>query len=148
MIRNESDYKEAVRRVEEEQVRLEAQRRTLEGMGLSADEIRRALDPIRSFHLQLEEEVASYEKLKRGEFGELTSFRGIGHLLISLRIARGMSQRELAARLDIDESQVSRDERNEYRGIRLERATQILDVLGAELHTTVESKPLPEPKTA
>ena len=42
-----------------------------------------------------------------------------GHLLISLRIAKGISQRELAKRLNVHESQVSRDERNEYFGITL-----------------------------
>jgi transcriptional regulator with XRE-family HTH domain len=39
--------------------------------------------------------------------------RGLGHLLIALRIAQGVSQRELAKRLEVHESQVSRDERNE-----------------------------------
>jgi transcriptional regulator with XRE-family HTH domain len=47
----------------------------------------------------------------------------IGQLLISLRIAQGISQRELARRLNVHESQVSRDE---------------LDV---RLHTTVGISP-------
>lgn len=141
MIRNEAEYKEAVKRVGEEKRRLEEQRKSLEGMGLSADQVKRAIDPIRSFHLQLKEEVDSYERLKRGEFCEMRNLRGLGHLLISLRIARGMSQRDLAAKLGVNESQVSRDERNEYHGIRMDRAAQILDALGVELTTTVEVKP-------
>jgi hypothetical protein len=36
------------------------------------------------------------------------------------RIAQGITQRELAKRLGLHESQVSRDERNEYFGITLE----------------------------
>jgi ribosome-binding protein aMBF1 (putative translation factor) len=91
-----------------------------------------------SFHLQLQEEVESYERLKRGEFEELKNLRGLGHLLISLRIAKGISQRDLAARLGVHESQVSRDERNEYHGITLERAGRILDALKVTLHTKVE----------
>ena len=79
--------------------------------------------------------------MKRGEFEELENFRGFGHLLISLRIAQGVSQRELARRLNVHESQVSRDERNEYFGITLERAVRILDALSARLHTTVEIEP-------
>ena len=141
MIRNEAEYKEAVKRVAEEKRRLEEQRKSLVGMGLSADQVKRAIDPIRSFHLQLQEEVASYERLKRGEFCEIRNLRGFGHLLIALRIARGMSQRELATKLGVNESQVSRDERNEYHGITLERAARILDALGAELRSTVEVKP-------
>jgi len=84
----------------------------------------------------------SYERLKRGEFEELENLRGLGHLLISIRIAQGVSQRELARRLDVHESQVSRDERNEYFGITLERAIKILDALDVRLRTKVESESL------
>jgi hypothetical protein len=37
--------------------------------------------------------------------------------------------------------QVSRDERNEYFGITLERAVKVPDVLNASLHTKVEIAP-------
>ena len=63
-------------------------------------------------------------------------------MLISTRIAQGISQRELARRLDVHESQVSRDERNEYFGITLERTIKILDALNVRLHTKVEIEPL------
>ncbi len=106
-------------------------------MGLTPAEIKRAIDPVRSFHLQLEEEVQSYERLKRGQFDDLSNLRGLGHLLISLRIARGLTQRQLAERLGVHESLVSRDERNEYHGIALDRAARILDALDAELRSTV-----------
>jgi len=86
----------------------------------------------------LEKEIESYERLKRGEFDDLENLRGLGQTLISLRIAQGISQRELAKRLKVHESQVSRDERNEYFGITLERAAKVLDALNARLHTTVE----------
>jgi transcriptional regulator with XRE-family HTH domain len=61
--------------------------------------------------------------------------------LISLRIAQNISQRELAKRLDVHESQISRDERNEYFGITLERAVKILDALNVRLRTKVEMEP-------
>ena len=137
MIRNENEYREAVARLVDEKVRMKAQTTELKKMGLKANEVKRAIDPIRSFHLQLEEEVQSYERLKRGEFDELSNLRGMGHLLISLRIARGLTQRELAERLGVHESLVSRDERNEYHGITLDRAARILDALGVELRSTV-----------
>lgn len=138
MIRNESEYREAVERLTAEKSRIAAQKAELEKTGLAPDEVKRVLDPIRSFHLQLQEEVESYERLKRGEFEEIRNLRGVGHLLIALRIARGMSQRQLAERLDVHESQVSRDERNEYHGITLDRATRVLDALGVELRSTVQ----------
>ena len=138
MIRNEAEYQEACARLAEERNRLADHRARLKEAGLSDEEIKRVIDPMESFHLQLQEEVESYERLKRGEFEELDNLRGLGHLLISLRIAQGISQRELAKRLNVHESQVSRDERNEYYGITLERVIKILDALNVRLHSRVE----------
>ena len=137
MIRTEQEYQEARARLAEEKKRIAAQKAALKQLGLKSDEIKRALDPSQSFHAQLEEEVESYERLKRGEFDEILNLDGIGQLLVSLRIARGLTQRELAERLGVHESQVSRDERNEYHGVTLERATRILNALGVELHSRV-----------
>lgn len=141
MIRNETEYREAVKRLAEEQTRLASHRARLKEAGLNNEEMKRLIDPMESFYLQFKEEVESYERLKRGEFEELENLRGLGHLLIALRIAQGVSQRELAKRLSVHESQVSRDERNEYFGITLERAIRILDVLNVRLRTRVEAEP-------
>jgi ribosome-binding protein aMBF1 (putative translation factor) len=141
MIRNETEYQEASTRLADERNRLIEHRARLKEAGLDDAEIKRVIDPMESFHLQLQEEVESYERLKRGEFEELENLRGFGHLLISLRIAQGISQRELAKRLNVHESQVSRDERNEYFGITLERAIKILDALNARLRTKAEIQP-------
>jgi ribosome-binding protein aMBF1 (putative translation factor) len=137
MIRTENEYREAVARFDEERKRIEAQKAELKRLGLSAAEVKRAVDPIQSFHLQLQEEIESYQRLKRGEFDELSNLQGIGELLIAARIARGLTQRQLADKLGVHESQVSRDERNEYHGVALERAARILEVLGVELRSTV-----------
>jgi DNA-binding XRE family transcriptional regulator len=138
MIRNESEYREAVERIGQEKQRLARQEAELKAMGLGPAEVKRALDPMRSFHQQLVEEVASYERLKRGEFDEIENLRGMGQLLVSLRIARGLTQRQLAEKLGVHETQVSRDERNEYHGITLERAARVLEALGVEVRSRVE----------
>jgi DNA-binding Xre family transcriptional regulator len=143
VIRNEAEYQEALSRIAEERQRLEEHRAHLAGLGLDEDELKRALDPLRSFHLQLEEEVQSYERLKRGDLGELHNLHGLGHTLVALRIARGLTQRELATRLGVHESQVSRDERNEYHGITVERASRILDALGVRLRSLFEQPVVP-----
>src|SRR6516164_6633330 len=111
MIRNEAEYQEASARLADERQRLAEHRARLKEAGLSKVEIKRVIDPMESFHLQLQEEAESYERLKRGEFEDLDNLRGLGHLLISTRIAQGISQRELARRVGVHESQVSRDER-------------------------------------
>ncbi|RPI62887.1 MAG: XRE family transcriptional regulator [Planctomycetaceae bacterium] len=138
MIHNEKEYKEAVNRVGQEKKRLARQKVELKNMGLGSAEIKRAIDPMLSFHQQLEEEVQSYERLKRGQFDEVTNLQGLGQLLVSLRIARGLTQRQLAKKLGVHETQVSRDERNEYHGITLERAARILNALNADVRSRVE----------
>jgi ribosome-binding protein aMBF1 (putative translation factor) len=138
MIRNDAEYQVAFARLLEERNRLAEHRARLKSTNMSDEEIKRVVDPIESFHLQLKDEVERYERLKRGEFDELENLRGLGNLLIAVRISQGISQRELACRLEVHESQVSRDERNEYFGITLERAIKTLDALHVRLHTKVE----------
>lgn len=148
MIRNESEYQEAVRRLNEERERLRDHQARLVQSGLGVDEVKRALDPLRSFHLQLEEEVEGYERLKRGDLGELFNLHGLGRTLVALRIALGLTQRELAERLNVHESQVSRDERNEYHGMTIDRASRILDALGVQLKSAFEQPLLPRDRGA
>jgi transcriptional regulator with XRE-family HTH domain len=54
--------------------------------------------------------------------------------LIGVRIAKGLSQKELAELLGVSEAQVSRDERNEYHGITVERAQYILQKMGVQIN--------------
>ncbi len=138
MIRNEAEYQEAVRRLTEEKGRLTEHKDRLAKSGLSSAELKRALDPLRSFQAQLEEEIESYERLKRGDVDTLLNLHGLGRSLVALRIARGITQRELSERLGVHESQVSRDERNDYHGITVERATRVLDALKVEMKSSFE----------
>jgi ribosome-binding protein aMBF1 (putative translation factor) len=141
MIQSESEYKEAIRRLKVQDQLLSAQRQEFEVMNLGDDEIERTMDPLRSFRQQLAEVIESYDRLKRGEFDEIRNLRGIGHLLIAARIYRGLSQRGLAERLGDHKSQISRDKRNEYHNITLERATRIIEVLSVEVSSHVEPAP-------
>jgi ribosome-binding protein aMBF1 (putative translation factor) len=111
-------------------------------LGLSEEEVRRALEPMLSFGAQLEEEVEWYERVRRRDFGIIRDLSAVGTLLIALRIANGLSQRELAEKLAVSEAQVSRDERNEYHGITVDRAQRVLDAMNETLTSRVEDKPL------
>ena len=142
MIRNEREYKEAIERLRRDEEVVKAQRRAFAEKGLSDEEIKRALDPMLSFQAQLKEEVEWYEKARRRQFEVSHDVRNIGHTLIALRIANGLSQRELADKLGVSEAQVSRDERNEYHGITVDRAQRILDTMGETLRFEVEARPL------
>lgn len=145
MIRNESEYQQALARIEAERARLAEHVEAWKQQGFTAAQVAKLREPLESFHHQLVEEVESYERLKRGQFSEFDNLHGLGQVLIGLRIARGMTQRELARRLDVDETMVSRDERNEYHGITVDRARRVLDALGARLVTRVEVEPLNDP---
>jgi Helix-turn-helix domain len=138
MIRTESEYRNARARLTAEQHRLDEHKKRLQEAALTEAQIKRALDPILSVHFQLREEVESYERIRRGDFQEVEDFIGLGRVLIGLRIYLGLSQRELARRLSVDESQVSRDERNEYRGVTVERVNEILVAMGAHMKTRIE----------
>jgi DNA-directed RNA polymerase specialized sigma subunit len=143
MIRSESEYREAIGRLEEDRRFIQLQREALEAKGYSADEVAAGLEPAQAFHEQLADEVAWYERAKRHDFGAIKDLTSIGRLLIALRVGQGLSQRDLAGLLGVSEAVVSRDERNEYHGIGVERAQRILDALGAQLVTTVETLSAP-----
>jgi DNA-binding XRE family transcriptional regulator len=138
MIRNEAEYQEAVRRLGAEKGRLDEHKARLQTMGLSPAEVKRALDPLRSFQAQLAEEIEVYERLRRGDVDCLLNLHGLGRSLVTLRIARGITQRELAERLGVHESQVSRDERNDYHGITVERAARVLEALKVKMASSFE----------
>lgn len=141
MIRNEKEYQKARTRLDEEKERFAQHFEDWKQQGFSDAQVAKLRQPLDAFHQQLVEEVESYERLKRGQFSEFENLSGLGQTLIGVRIAQGVSQRELAARLKVDESLVSRDERNEYHGITVERAMRILDALGVRLVTRVELAP-------
>lgn len=136
MIRTDSEYAQARTRLRDRKRRLADHAASMAAAGLEAPQLKRAIDPIHSATLQLEEEVQAYERARRGSFEPITNLASLGELLVAARIFSGISQRELAKRLGVHESQVSRDERNEYRTITIDRATRILEAIGvAELRS-------------
>lgn len=142
MIRNQKEYNEALRRIREDEEFIAEQRKALEGMALGPEQVERAMQPALSFHAQLVEEVGWYDRVRRRDFDTIKSLTAMGRLLIAVRIANNVTQRELAERLGVSEAQVSRDERNEYHGITIERAQRILDVLQERISMTIDEKEL------
>jgi transcriptional regulator with XRE-family HTH domain len=133
MIRSEAEYRDAVGHSQRTAERLIQYREELRAKGLSPDKVEKVVGSMVSIHDDLQEEIGRYRRFKEGDLSGFKGLREIGHLLIAARLARGLSQRELAEKLKIHESQVSRDERNEYQGISLERAVQVLEVLSIDL---------------
>ncbi|MBI3968337.1 MAG: helix-turn-helix domain-containing protein [Chloroflexi bacterium] len=135
MIRTEAEFQEALRRRDQDRQLAELQRQELVKRGLTPEAVDRAMEPLLSFQAQLEEEIEWYENARAGNALTINRLTQIGRLLIALRIASGITQRELAKRLGVTEAVVSRDERNEYHGISIERVQRIVDALQASVTT-------------
>src|SRR5690242_14489739 len=116
MIRNEQEYQEVLGRLKQDEELIAQQKKQLETLNLSLEEIQKALEPMLCFHEQLKEELDWYDRVKRREFGTIRNMVDVGKYLIALRIANGISQAELARKLGVSEAQISRDERNDYHG--------------------------------
>lgn len=151
MIKTEHEYLEAKKRIESEAQSIEKQKVKMREAGVSEDHITLAMEPLVSFSLQLSEEVEEYENLKRGFFKPTDNFKGIGRMLVALRISKGMPQKELAERIKVSEAQVSRDERNEYHNASAEKLQRVLDALdghmifqivdaGKAIHSQIEAR--------
>ncbi|MBZ9752815.1 helix-turn-helix transcriptional regulator [Deinococcus sp. HMF7604] len=143
MIRNDTEYKRVLQQIEEGRAHFHAQRASFQEQGVPVEAADIALQATESFLLGLEEDAAAYLNAKSGHLTPLGDLKHIGRWLIHARIARGLSQRELAERLQVSEAQVSRDERNEYSKVGVDRAQAILDAMGVALrvvedrHTTI-----------
>ena len=140
MIKTDAAYTTAVRRLKEDRAHIDVKREALIADGLNEEQIDRVLEPELSFHLQLREEVEWYEGARRGDFQAVTSLQDLGRLLIALRIASGLSQRDLARLLEVHESMVSRDERNEYYGVTAQRAQEIIDKLQGQIEIVMRPR--------
>ncbi len=140
MIRTEKDYTAAIREHADMKDRFARLRLSLQEQGYTGDVIADLMDSELAFAGQIGSDIELYEQALERQFGK-TNWENIGLLLINLRIANRVKQRELADRLGVDESVVSRDERNEYRGITVERAVRILQALDERVELSVAPKP-------
>ncbi|MEQ8201064.1 MAG: helix-turn-helix transcriptional regulator [Syntrophomonadaceae bacterium] len=132
MIKTERQYQQARLKCQEGQEQLQHQIAGMKERGYEDHEIEcltgctiRMLDESRRA-------IDLYRRLKGKDphaLGELP----LNRQLIGLRIFLGLSQAKLAARLGISRSEVARDEKNEYRGLTLERHQQLLEVMGLKL---------------
>ena len=90
-------------------------------------------DALRSQLADLEGELREYESLKAGKFqiDELSVVAELPTVLIKARIAQGMSQKDLAERLGLQEQQIQRYEATDYASASLTRIKEVVSALGA-----------------
>lgn len=140
MIKTDIDYQKSVEKLKEDLHFIDEQKKKLSEMGLSGEQINRAIEPSISFHEQLKEEVEYYEHIKRGDFEPIFNLENLGKTLIACRIYLGISQKELADRLGVSSAQISRDERNEYFGVTIEKIQRVMEALKITSKTEIEIK--------
>jgi HTH-type transcriptional regulator / antitoxin HipB len=88
----------------------------------------------------LKQELAEYEELKSGRIAvfQIESFQDLPTALIKARIASGMTQKELAEKIDTQEQQIQRYEANHYHAISFDRLMKIVGALGISFKHSVE----------
>jgi ribosome-binding protein aMBF1 (putative translation factor) len=98
------------------------------------------LDGLRSQLEDLRRELQEYEALRSGKRRviALDSIEELPKSLIQARIAAGLSQEDLAAKLGLKPQQVQRYEATNYQSASLERVNEVLHVLGVELRHRAE----------
>ena len=91
-------------------------------------------EAIRSQLTELRSEIEEYEALKSGKFelDDLGIVSGLPAMLIKARIARGMSQRELAERIGLKAQQIQRYEATDYASVSLSRIREVIGGLSTE----------------
>jgi len=90
---------------------------------------------------QLEDELREYDQLKSGELAlpHVERLDQIAPFIARFRIAKGVSQTELARRLGVSKQVISRYEENEYQTVAISRLQEILDAIGIKADVTLSA---------
>ena len=94
-------------------------------------------DGLQSMIDELREEIQEYERTKQGDVDitSLTSVQMVPTTLIKARIAKGLSQRQLAQLVGLKEQQIQRYESNDYSNVDLGRVQEIARALSGDAST-------------
>ena len=90
---------------------------------------------------QLEDELHEYDQLKSGELTlpHVERLDQIAPFIAKIRIAKGLSQTELARRLGVSKQVISRYEETDYQTVGIVRLQAILDAIGLKALVTLRA---------
>ena len=90
---------------------------------------------------QLEDELREYDEIKSGEMTlpNIERLDQIAPFVAKMRIAKGVSQTELAHRLGVSKQVISRYEETEYQTVAVARLQEILDAIGIKALVTLSA---------
>lgn len=134
MLRNELEYRNSKRQIEELRSELDKRRLIVErDVSQSTNAVS---DALKMKIGDIESEIEEYEALREGRIPALNidSFDDIGKLVTKARIARGWSQADLAEALDMEPQQVQRYERNDWQKISLWRLQEVVEAINLDVY--------------
>lgn len=99
-------------------------------------------DALRSQIGDLEAQLSEYSLIKEGKirYSESADLSSLPKVLIQARIGKGLSQKDLAAILNMPPQQIQRYEASGYMGASLARLIEIANVLGVSVRESWEGK--------
>ena len=106
--------------------------------GLSPRMHRAILESLQSQIDDFKRELAEYETLKVSSPEELTlkSLEELPMMLVKMRIVRGLTQRELAERMNLKEQQIQRYEAERYQNASYQRILEVAQALNVDVQPT------------
>ncbi len=130
MIRSDAEYGKAKRDLELALALLEEERAYWLDQGMSEHEASSMTEPMRLRVAELKDRIMLFERVREGDLSMFSGHEDVGKALIAARIAKGRTQREFAELVGSHESQVSRDEKNEYHGVGEDRLRDVMNAVG------------------
>lgn len=132
MITNEKQYRATKHTADEFRLAIKNfDRNAALQQGIDPVIVRAQLEALSSQLEELEKELAEYVSIRSGDVKsfEEEGLRALTDMLIKGRIARGLSQKELALKLSMKEQQVQRYEAERYSGASLSRLEEVAKAL-------------------
>ena len=137
MIKNERQYKITRSRADELRNTLGELQRTPLPHGLQPEMRELQLEALRGTLGHIQAELADYDALHDATLIEAIGIEQLPTSLIQARIACGLTQRQLAERIGLQEQAIQRYEAADYSGVSFARLVEIAGALELTIHYAV-----------
>ncbi|WP_102344742.1 helix-turn-helix domain-containing protein [Bacillus sp. Marseille-P3661] len=133
MIKSDEAYRKAKKDLDKAKKDLDNFQNMLMNDGFTPEQINKVIGIPYMNIKKLEDDINEYERYLNGTFEYDDFGDDLGRFLIACRIWSRVSQKELADKLGVSPQQISRDERNEYRGATFEKLKSVAKILNVQV---------------
>lgn len=138
MIRFDRDRTLAVTRLEEIEDRAARVYDTALARGLDREGAEATIAPLIEERDQLRDEINTYDLVRSGHLEASLPLEDLGFYLTNVRIATGVSVRELSRRMGVKRATIERYEKERWSGVTAARAARVFKALNATAMIHVE----------